>query len=94
MTKRNEGKSQCSAGFQNTSGITKSKKPGTDTETPKAEGNGLQEDVSHALKKQCEHSSLSREVMCGQKSGEWICSACDETFTREEADVIWAKRKK
>ncbi len=36
----------------------------------------------------CDHSELGREVMFGQKTGDYRCRICGEVFTPEQAKAI------
>ena len=78
------------------------KKPGPKEETLKADGVKWEDAVAHALNKRkpkggfpkkCDHPSLASEVMFGQKTGDYVCSACGETFSPAEAKEIRDSRK-
>lgn len=43
---------------------------------------------------ECEHPSFAKEYYLGSSTGDYICDACGKSFTRDEVDVIDAKREK
>lgn len=34
----------------------------------------------------CSHTSLSKEILSGQKTGEYVCDSCGESFMTREVD--------
>lgn len=75
-------------------------RPGGEPERLKIDGE-WEEAVGDALKKprppegwpkKCDHARLSREVMFGQKTGDYVCRECGEALTPEEVAEIRARR--
>lgn len=78
--------------------------PGPQPERLRAEGVDWKDAIYHALNKpkpeggwpdsgKCPHKNIAKEVMFSQKTGDYKCNDCGETFSPEEAAEIRKQNK-